>query len=490
MKNIWKVISIAFAALIAGCFDDKGNYDYLPEDVAMPVQIEELKDTAIQASEVLKIQPTINGMEDESRYNFLWYAAKAVAAGQAPVRDTLAQTRDLDVKISLTPELYNLVYIIEDKETGVYSRTQIKLTVTTPFAAGWYILKDENEKTDFDYIDTKGNVLENVIQWTGREPLQGKAKKMIYQSSGYYHQIENPDGTMTTLANQKEVHVLSEKDMNILNANDMSVFKTYEEAFYEAPVVCKPQTCFNVSRDLYVINNGKIHAIYGMSSNIGKYPYEKAGDYELSDDLLGNVYGVMVWDKKSRSFFHVTSSGNTLNDFENKDGEVALKNMNYEMISGLLRNDGVYTTAYFVMKKMDTDEYYLADVAYNQTTYPFNSFEKIPDGYAMPKAKVIAAHNISSGIYFAKGSELWLYHVANVEEKEVKLLDFQGEEIQLITQTNVINNFNHLVVVTNLNGKYKLYRFNFIGSTVEIDTTPVGEPYTGSGNVRDIVYRR
>lgn len=481
-----------------GCIDDRGNYDYLSREEVMPVSIDGLQDTTVEIMSVLKIAPVITGMTDESKYSYLWYAANSQTAGLAPTRDTLSLTRDLEFPVTYESGTYNLVFEIRDKETDVYVRKGVLMTVASVFAHGWYVLKDENGQTDFDFINGEGGSTPNVIRSFGRQPLPGIGKKIFYQSGGYYHQVEQADGTIVTLVNKKVMHVLTDRDLNILNADNMEIFKTYDEAFYEAPVRHAPQNCCNYSRDVYLINAGKMHSIYGMSANIGKFPYEKTGDYALADDMVGGMRGVMVWDTKSRSFLYVTSSGASMNEFANQtdvtaEVQISPSGMEANLVRLLSRvNGGAVVPAYAVMKNPGKEEYYLADIKYDQGNYPFVGFDTIPAECGMPRAEVMAAGQIASCIYFAKGSELWVYKNVKFGERESKLTGFPGEDIVFLSHfryTYGVEKFNQLVVVTSHSAGWKLYRFDVIGETPEIETTPAVEPYTGQGNVRDVIFR-
>ena len=109
----------------------------------------------------------------------------------------------------------------------------------------------------------------------------------------------------------------------------------------------------------------------------------------------------------------------------------------------------------------------------------------------MPQAQVMAAHKYSDCIYFAKGGELWSYTHADIPEREEPIKEFPGEEITYIAHlesTYAQNKYSQLFVGTQKGNQWKLYRFEFVGSTQEINPTPVGEPYTGEGTIRDVCF--
>ena len=144
--------------------------------------------------------------------------------------------------------------------------------------------------------------IENLITTFGQKRLKGKPVKMVYQSSRYTPEIQNPDGTTTQLVNKKAFHVYSDQDIKIFNADNMDLFYNYEDYFYEVPETCKPENCGMISSDFYAINAGKVYSIYGMSSNSGMLGYAKPGLYRVHPDMVMSYYGVMVFDKETSTF--------------------------------------------------------------------------------------------------------------------------------------------------------------------------------------------
>ncbi|MEG2340856.1 MAG: PKD-like family lipoprotein [Odoribacter sp.] len=478
------------------CIDDRGSFAFQSGEEMMPVKITEMKDTTVDIMENLKIEPEITGLEEGREYSYLWYAASSVTAGVAPQRDTLSQERNMDFTVKYESGTYNLVFEVRDVEHNIYARTQLLMTVASKFAYGWYVLKEEANKTDIDFVLPDGTVKSNVIRTLGMEPLDGKPMALGYQPQRYYHQIDNSDGTVTTLANKKAIFVLSGNDLRILNADNMSVFKpSFSECFYEPPLEKRPQNIHTAYGDAYLINAGKMYSIYGMSRNIGKFPYAKAGVYDLHNDLVGSIFGdVTVWDKMSRTFFYTSSAGATLNKFSDQTNaespiQISPSDMSLELIRLLKRGDNYPPKGYAIMKNSDKEEYYLADMT--MSGYPFQSFDTLPTHCKMPKADVMAAHGMSACIYFAKGSELSVYRQIESSDREAVIKTFPGETISFIgniRSTNKKDKFNHLVVVTNNADGWKLYRFEIIGETPDIKTEPL-KVYSGKGIATYAMFR-
>lgn len=492
--------------LWTACVKDLGNYDYIAEKEILPVTISGFNDTTVVAGDVLNISPVLNDLDDESRYTHLWYVAFRITAGFAPQRDTLAQTRDLSALIKLEPDIYNLVYILQDPERDIYVKKSVVLTVAgIDIQNGLYVLKDLNDETDFDYIAIKdrkvlsnGVVVPDVLKTvSGEQQLKGKAVKMVYHPSRYCHEVTNPDGTVFLLQNQKALHILSTQDIKTFNANNLLLFKGYDEEFYEAPLECRPQNVnINGMNDVFLLNAGKAHGLYVMSSNVGKFGYEctlNEATCDLHDDMLTGIYGTLCFDKQSRSFLSFTSAGATMDQITSKPDAIPLQNMNVDLVSLIDRDESVLVSkdGYALMRSVeDQDQYYLASISsMGNTNYPFNSVDTIPKNkYKMPEANVFASKKGASCIYFSNNNILNVYIASGLEERETVLKEFPSDE-KISYIRNVTESDNDLFfVVTNNSSGWKLYCFEAIGHTPDINPEPIAV-YSGTGNARYLMLR-
>ena len=157
LKNIFIVLGLAvmFSGL-QSCVDDRGNYDYIGADELIPVTIAGLKDTTVLMRWTLHITPTLKNMGDETRYSHLWYAIPKNVFGYIPQRDTLSRGKELNFEVSYESGNYRLIYEIRDTLLDVYKKEEVTMTVQSNIGTGWFVLKDVNEKTDFDYVSLKG----------------------------------------------------------------------------------------------------------------------------------------------------------------------------------------------------------------------------------------------------------------------------------------------------------------------------------------------
>lgn len=500
LKNIFIVFGLAvmFSGL-QSCVDDRGNYDYMGTDELIPVTIVGLKDTTVLMRSTLHITPTLKNMGDETRYSHLWYAIPKNVFGYIPQRDTLSRGKELNFEVSYESGNYRLIYEIRDTLLDVYKKEEVTMTVQSNIGTGWFVLKDINEKTDFDYVNLKGQKIENVIAGAGRETLNGRAVKIAFQSESYTPVIENPDGTSTQLQNKKAFFVLSDRDMKIFNADNMDLFKNFDNSFYEAPEIRQPQNCVYNFWNVFLINAGKAYSINGFSMNSGIFGFAKPGMYDLHPDMLTTYYGALVFDKKSRTFYDAAVSGVTLNVMMEDTGDgISPNEMPADLLHLLPRDETNPGLGYAVMENETRGEAYVLDISYYMTDYPFVSIDTVPVACEMPRAEIMAANRVASCIYYVKSEAgedvLKVYKNIEGDNRESELKRFPGEKIAYVENvvtpygTAPADVFNHLVVLTNGDNGWKLYRFEIIGQTPEIEPDPVAV-YSGTGNARYVMFR-
>ena len=499
MKKINITIRLFILTLLASsCVNDLGNYNYISPEELLPISISGLKDTTIIINTELDITPVIANMDNESQYEYLWFVAPTTTAGSLPVRDTLAQTRNLSVKIQKVPASYFLTFMVLDKKKDIYAYQRVTLTVSgTTVTSGYYILKDSNDETDFDYITKTGEMTPNVLkEVVGGMQLKGKAVQVEYQGSYYCHENVLPDGTVQLLTGQRAIHILSDKDMKTFNAATMLLFKDFESEFYNFnEVVGRTPQHFRVGSDaIYLINGNNVHNCYTMASHTGRFGYAVGGitSSQVHSQALMQNQNIIVFDKIARSFGLISGTGTTINPYNNSSNAAMLSptNMEYDIVQ--IIDKGATGQGYALLRHITDGKHIIARVASTSgAAYPFTAFYDVPAGCQMPTAPVVAAPRDAEGIYFATDNRLQSYKLGDVTPKEVVLRTFPaGETISFIKNIYVAGTtgFNRLFVLTNSTNGWKLYVYSMIGSTEEFSEVPV-ETFSGTGTARYVMFR-
>ncbi|MDR2815316.1 MAG: hypothetical protein LBB62_01230 [Proteiniphilum sp.] len=507
VKNIFITSGLLTVLFLASCVTDYGNYEYRDAEAVLPVSISGIKDTSIMKGEYLVLEPEVTIKENQENYTYSWYVMPVNYAGALPEKTVWGNTKKLNQQVTLAVGNYYLNFAVRDSVRDIYVRKEVILNIkATEVGAGWFVLKDIDNETDFDYIKNDGTLYPDVLL-TLADPagsrLKGNAVKIEYQPTRYYHQLIDENGKVTqTLSNQSVYHILSDEDIKVFNSKELNLFKNQQDVFY-TPTVCRPQNIgYSFSANLFLINDGKISAIYGMMTNIGKLTI-KTGFYTFHPDMMVHRSGnAMGFDMDNHTFYHVDAYSDMVTF---RTGAIPTTNMDATLINLLSASGvsqyGATTRGLAVMKSLDKDEYYLATLNYNNSNaYPIAvsesdptrvAFDTIPAGSKFPNASVKAAPFTGNFAYFADGNKLSVYRNApGLDAKESLMKEFPaGETISYMTNLYKANSFNYLAILTNSSNGWKMYAFNVLGlGNPEFETTPAFT-YQGTGNARFLMYR-
>lgn len=487
MKQIM-VLWIGVIAL-AGCYDS-GNYLYEDADKVAGVKISGLDEecTAV-AMEVLKLDPVVEGIKDDAAYEYSWYVYKP----DMSENQVIGSEKNLNSVIGLKNGDYTLVYQVKNRQSGVSAYQKMKMTVVSKFALGWYVTKDWENVTDVDMVKDDSTVYENMLKTIHGRGLSGEAVGTTYRSGFYSHPIENPDGTVTVM-NGAALFIQSKEDMGIYSGDNLQLYKGFNDVFFDAPAVKRLQNAKHSYEYAYIVNNGKVHDLFSITSRLGKFSYEKLGDYMVGDQIFwGANAGPLFWDEKNSRFVMtprmVTDIATIEYDPEKDPFDV--NHLNCDLVfmkeQNLVPALGYGIKGFAVFKNKDKEEYYTAKVneKYSGRKNPLTDLDTLDAGKELGKGKVFGVHNKNSYIYFSKGDNfLYSHNIVNHSEESYEFP--AGESVAFIE--NTIAGQNCLVVVTNKDGKWKLYCFLFVGETGELQT-PEWKGFSGNGNARAAMYR-
>lgn len=166
-KNIFPLILLAMSFM--GCYDDKGNYDYIDLNT---IKIQETEyDYAPSIGDTLRIEPQLvykYGDTANMRVTYSW-----------TLDDRLISTdRNLSWVVDTACESY-LKFWIYDEEHDVTYMKDYHVKITTPYVQpGWYVLAERNGESVLTYIR---EIEEKDPDDAGKNVYKNKIYKDLYR---------------------------------------------------------------------------------------------------------------------------------------------------------------------------------------------------------------------------------------------------------------------------------------------------------------------
>lgn len=497
MNNTIKTLLLAAPALLAlaGCYEDSGNYDYISASEAMPVEIADIDSISITANGELQITPSITG-QGSGEYEYLWYTLSSGSSTYYAERDTLSQERDLNTSVNLKVGKYTLYFRVKDLSTGVFTSTSTPLTVTgTDITSGWYVLKAIDGGVDFDYFSLSGRAdrTDFITSDLGLSPLQGEPRGMMYQASGYGHETVNDDGSTTTEYDLSALHIITSNDYLALSGSNMSVYNDISGMFYEEPETADFQLLAQDDFSQMLINGGKIHTLGG----IGKWGFQKAGDYNMLPTICNAYYYDMVYDTKSNQFYDcgpfVSEGIEPCTDMMTGMEFTELADSAFQVSDHLIHVGGGFQPDVFLIGYSPTSGiHYAMNVEFFTSEITGVTYYPIPSDSRLLVSDVKAMPSTATVIYYADGNSLYMYRIASGESRLMREFA-SGEQITFIQHVSGADgdggSFNDIVVVTNTSSAYNVYRFPMVGSAGELEADG-SAAMTGSGSASYVMFRQ
>lgn len=504
MKFVYLFIIVLIPCLCFSCYDDKGNYDY--HDLNQ-VEISGIDSAyVVNFMEKLEIHPIIKSADKEKSYDCMWMCLDKENLRKKI--DTLSFEQDLNCTISFALSSYQLIFAYRDKETDITKYVYSNLSVESEYSRGWYILKEDNGKSDIDYF-WGGKQNENLLLKVHGQAMQGRPKSLGFIEN--YAWMDEIKGEMTQ--NNKCFFLASEQEVRVVRVSDMKQLADFNSLFYETVPSIVPQKWYEGSEESGLINNGKLYPYTSRNGAFGiaKLEFPKEGDYELSEVFTKNgTMSPLLFDKKSGQFCTADRNNVSIMYFENDEkSEYPLAYPEMEPVYAGFLDEGMWEggKGYVMMQNKQ-------DRSRSLFYFDLNCMVNFYDDYL--KNRILDIHPVAAGskladatcygmnrkfqmLYFGVNDKLYYYDFQNKREFEVIRESGQaavptGEKIILIKHwimdysdymdPSISEKVNKLAVVTGDGNRYKLYLFETTSN--KLKDSP--EIYEGSGKPSEIMF--
>ncbi|MGX5816846.1 PKD-like family lipoprotein [Chitinophaga lutea] len=290
---------IFLAAFGAGCYKDKGNYDYSPINEVSIAGIDSAY--TVLAGDSLLIIPSLAYSLDkgpDTAYTYEWFAVSL--AVNIEREHAIGTGRDLRVKMTLPAGPYNVYYRIKDKRTGVQFQHKFKLNCQTRIYEGYLLLCDVNGESRLDmlsYYDNAFHQITDVLDTIGVKATLPRLGKPVFVNSYPYQP--------TTWGN----YIFTETGGYRLDPETFE-YKSTQNITYEflskLPADFAPQYLLGGSNAAWLYADGNIYTyfrpgnvFFGLPANT----YQGSGvTFRASKWVVGSSPNGIVYDEDAKRF--------------------------------------------------------------------------------------------------------------------------------------------------------------------------------------------
>ncbi len=524
MKTICLLNWLMIGMVMAGCYDDKGNYSYKPvNDITIEGLPEEL---SLRANvDTIRVTPKIiSALEGEIRgdnpdYSFMYRYIVENGTTEDVTQWTVLDssfTKDLELFANFLPRKYKCRFTVTDNRTGVQTSAFFKMNIGSVIREGWMILCDEGEEQRVR-LDMIG-ILSESNQVVAYDLLKNSGLPQVKKASAIGFQP-------TDLRGQPDfIWVLSQEGGFKLDAETFETGEEYNVRYEFGNIQANgcPQ-CIAYTKKFRLAVDGINDGYYLDLSNFGgiyEFPFNtftpesdpqfKLAPYILTDPEVENYYrgySAVVYDITNKRFLEWSEKNNMrCLPIANPEGSarkfdyVTGKELVYMEITAYNGN-----TIYAVLK----DE---------QGRYSLNSFTMLTnwgtrtdfrqrDSLALEgieQATCFAFHSTQPYMFYAVGNVIYEFNLDTKNCKSIATLEGANEQITLLKfnlfkfnytdpkSREYMNQQYELIVgsvdsdnKTVNNGVLRFYEVPALSKPLELK----GEPYTGFGKIVDVVYR-
>lgn len=497
-KYKYSIYTTLVVIMLQACFKDNGNYNYDSPEV---ISISGISDSYVKISMIdsLNIYPEVSSTDPEADMDYFWGIYETNVQGSIPKLDTIARSKNLNYLIHQTAKTWVLVFSAKNKNTGFSQHVSSKINVGTEFTRGWYVLKDENEKSDLDFYRTPHSIVPEPSEPYADVFFKANGKKLNGKALGINFDTQYKSTVTGINSNTRAFFTFTEKDASVIYSNSMYEIKNFDSLFLEVPSVKAPQAMFLGSSAEYIINDGGIHDIYTMATNYGVFGARQMRDayntsYRLSKYYL-TQYGTtpILFDEESTSFVAVSPGAATLTNIKDaKTTTMPSKNTNKNLLyMGISNASSKSLQGIAILQdKTDGNLKILSVITPN-----IQSFKLINDTLqtsSMLYSATAYGPNIEdeSMLYFATEKQIWSYNLVNKYEQLQYTLPADEtltfiKHRKYIMASDVDFNFNFVMIGSTDGTNYTIRMFTKTAGNLSSAPTITMK---GRGITRDVIY--
>lgn len=436
------VVSAIILTTLAGCYEDKGNYDYVAlDEVSIDTTNTGMQEEyAIMRFDTLELNPNIrfNGhiVDDNTQapLSYLWTIFNSMTgAGANTVIDTLGTGRKLKSVITRTGGNYYVQLVVTHEPTGLRQFMRIPVAVSEVFDGGWMVFYERADLPETSDLALIYN------PWTKQNASYNRLYTNLYETTNGSSLTGKPircfDIAVSLASGNNYVGLCTDKTLVGVSENGIERAIGFSDFFHEAPETEAPTwygqhgsgVMSGQSSEVLINNNDIYTNTYSFSPTEGRTTRFGVAKFANGIGKLApwnaevpNTlnYGIVVYDQTYHRFRYAGYNEAQLEEFAEQDLSIAAFDVNNTGMQLILADWGRGTSQaasltpyeYLLMRK--GSENYLAVANFSSST-PFDNNIGIglyrldalcPD---IANATTLAASHVGSFIYYGAGNKVF-----------------------------------------------------------------------------------
>ncbi len=391
----------------------------------------------------------------------------------------IAESKNLRIKVTLSPGTYTMIYKVTSKINGVYTLQRYVITVTGIYPDGWYVVNSKDAKGKVSLIRTDDVIFDNPMEVANNKTYPGKPLGLYnFGKGGFFYYFTDQDVYRFNMNDWLE---LGDKSSILPNLATPLPFKN-------APVFIMNTSKF----DQFIVADGGLYAgISGaISDNVKPFSQRIPGDYDLFPGVFPNTYNLTYfYDNAKMRFMRMgifsrileVAPKTTTSSFDMAD--VARKMIAYDRgISTLFEEEIEW---YFIME--DNDGRYLMSLTYDAfgNTLPGVN-QQMVNSPEIGSANKFATSSILKQLYYTVGNRVYLYDILAKSARLIYTfpMGYIIKDIEMQRSTS-----KQLVIGVNNGAAGEVYYFS-INAQGEFDNSTYAKKYIGFGDIIQIAPAR
>ena len=507
--KIYGWLCIMVVALFTSCLSDDSTGPTVDVSDIEVGGMQESYERKAFVGDYLQISPTITTeyADDQLEYTWLLLSAttgKKDSEGNYEEPKVIGHERNLNYPIQMSAGSYELRLMVKATPNGYTVVKSAKLTVTTTFSHGFYIMKETAEgNTELDMLTTDGQLGQNLLAQLHGKALEGKPYALSTDYNHFY--INEETGEM------EGTHALmvttDRGEMNVLRASDLKVIFDRTNLRYEQmpegeqPGLLARNSMFS----LFFSSNGVYHvwakSMYTdlgvVPANSGRFGYPDneavgASRYAMIDP--GCYGGFYFWDAKNHSIMAIDMNMQQAVPLAKQDGtgkELTQNLVGFECLACGMNYVNSTATGVFVLGDTSTGRRYL------YTTYSAFGVQALdkrmdinPNSH-MATASCYSVNGMSARyVYCVDNGKIYGCNLNSADLAETAINPQgigSGETVTYVSNQywnasygDKQSNFNYFVVATKEGPNYHVYMYNMVGGLPDgaplLSVSGVGTP--------------